>query len=195
MINTAKNNDLNFLPIAGMMPNDSNIEFVGVRNSKTVLWIQHGSTHYFKDLPDKQFFLLLKRYLSDKNAVEFLSKITSDKCRQVELYTYYTYGDVDGTADIIDGELSPSENFRDKNDCPSLLWNTKQMTIGDYVLSSRQLFIIDCIRKDLPNKAIADLLGITLSTFDFHMKKLYDAIGVQTKPALLAKAFENKVIR
>lgn len=196
MINVNKTTDFNKTPqIAGVMPGDSSIEFVGIRKTKQVLWLQNGSNHYFKDLPERYYALLETAYLNDEKAVQFISELTNDLQRQVELYTYYCYGEVDGTADIKNGELSPSENFRDQENCPSLLWNSKHITIDDHVLTPRQLIIVDAIGNDLPDKAIADLLGISQTTLDFHKKKLYEAIGVQTKIALLKKAFQEKVIQ
>ena len=195
MINSIKTNNFNqTMPIAGVLPSDSNIEFVGIRSTKEVLWLQHGCNHYFKDLPQTHFKLLKSAYLKDTKAVLFLSSITDSIERQVELYTYYMYGEVDGTADIMDGKLSDSENFRDNQNCPSLLWNSKNINIGKHVLTDRQVFIIDCIAQDLPDKAIADLMGITPSTLDSHKSKLYKSVGVQTKAALIVTAFNHRII-
>jgi DNA-binding CsgD family transcriptional regulator len=195
MINEHKNTEITPLPImAGVMPNDGNIEFIGIRETKEVLWMCHGSSRRFPDLPQTIFNLLVKAYRNDENAVRFLSGINVNEFRKIELYTYYMYGAVDSTPDICNGVLAAAENFRDKKECPSLLWNGKDITIGTHVLSSRQLIIVDAIREDLPNKAISSLLGITLSTLDFHIRNLYQAVGVQTKSALLAKAFQNQII-
>lgn len=195
MINS--NKSTNFTPsaqIAGVMPGDSNIEFVGIRESKEVLWLQNGSNHYFKDLPWEYYKELKSAYKADEKAVEYLSNVTPDINRQVELYTYYMYGEVDSSPDINNGKLSPSENFRDQSDCPSLLWNSKSITIGDHVLTPRQILIIDLIATDLPDKAIADALGITTTTLDFHKTNLFRAVGVSTKVALMKVAMQHKII-
>ena len=56
MINSSKITTFNDVPqIAGVMPGDNNVEFVGVRKTKQVLWIQNGSTRYFADLPVRLF--------------------------------------------------------------------------------------------------------------------------------------------
>ncbi|WP_340074492.1 response regulator transcription factor [Leptobacterium sp. I13] len=194
MINTSKITTFNKHPqIAGVMPNDSNIEFVGVRKTKHVLWLQNGSNHYFTDLPARYYELLKEAYLKDHKAVEFLSGVTDDQHRQVELYTYYMYGELDATPDIMNDKLSPSENFRDKRDCPSLLWNSKNIRIGNYSLTPRQLVIIDLIG-DLPDKAIAAALGVSHKTLDFHKANLFRAVGVHTKTGLLRLAIRHKII-
>jgi len=195
MINSSKTTTLSHYPqIAGLLPSDSNIEFIGIRETKQVLWMQHGNNHHFVDLPIHYFNLLKEAYTNDINAVKFLTKIADKLNRQIELFTYYMYGDVDSTPDINNGVLSESENFRDSQKCPSLLWNSKNLTIGDHILTERQLLIIDLISEDLPDKAIAATLEISAKTLDFHKTKLYKAVGVNTKTALLALAFKNKII-
>lgn len=188
----------NFSPnpkIAGLMPYDSNIEFVGIRKTKQVLWLQNGSNHYFSDLPVEHYNLLKTSYLKDHKARRFLEAVSDHLPRQVELYTYYMYGEVDGTPDISNGKLSESENFRDTRNCPSLLWNSKNINIGSHVLTSKQLVIIDfMLIQDLPDKAIASALGISHKTLDFHKHKLYKAVGVSTKMELLKLSMKYKIV-
>lgn len=195
MINTSKTTTFNKTPqIAGMLPGDSNIEFGGIRETKQVLWLQNGTNHYFNDLPMVYFNMLKSAYLKDHKAVRFLESVTDSLRRQVELYTYYRYGDLDSTPDIMNGQLMPSENFRDKRNCPSLLWASKNINIGNHVLTPRQLVIIDLVGNDLPDKAIADAIGISHKTLDFHKSNLYKALGVTTKTALLKLAIQHKII-
>lgn len=195
MINVSKSTNLSAIQqIAGALPSDNNVEFIGVRNSQEVLWLQNGTHRYFADLPVQHFTLLKKAYLKDHKAVDFLSKVTEDINRQIELYTYYLYGGVDSTPDISNGKLAPSENFRDTPNCPSLLWDSKSINIDTHELTPRQIVIVDLISKDLPNKAIAAALKISHKTLDFHLAKLFRAIGVSTKLALLAMCFQNQVV-
>lgn len=193
------NNEItNFSPypqIAGVMPNDSSIEFIGIRKTKQVLWMQNGSNHYFTDLPIEHYTLLRNAYLKDHKAVRFLSGVTDHINQQVELYTYYMYGEVDATPDITNGKLSASENFRDIRNCPSLLWNSKNINIGSHILTPRQLIIIDCILlQNLPDKAIASVLGISHKTLDFHKSNFFKAIGVTNKMELQKVALKHKII-
>lgn len=195
MINTAKiTNNFSANPIAGLLPNDNAIEFMGIRETKKVLWFQNGCAHYFNELPSAEYNLLKKAYLEDEKAFIFLYKITPILFEQVELFTYYNYGALDGTPDILNGELSPSENFRDKENCPSLLWCSKKLTIGDHVLIPRQITMIDCMSKGIPDKTIADVLNIAHSTLDNHKKTLFSALNIQSKSELLQLAFLNKII-
>ncbi|WP_299012030.1 LuxR C-terminal-related transcriptional regulator [uncultured Polaribacter sp.] len=187
----------NFSPnpkIAGLMPYDSNIEFVGIRKTKQVLWLQNGSNHYFSDLPVEHYNLLKTSYLKDHKARRFLEAVSDHLPRQVELYTYYMYGEVDSTPDISNGKLAPSENFRDTRNCPSLLWNSKNINIGNHILTPRQLVIVDLIGNNLPDKAIASVLGVSHKTLDFHKSNLFKAVGVSTKMELLKLSIQHKII-
>ena len=196
MINNDKTTNFSPIPqIAGLMPNDSTIEFIGNRRTKQVMWMQNGCNHYFTDIPLEYFLLLKKAYLRDPKAVWFLSSVTPHLNQQVELYTYYLYGEIDSTPDIKNGKLSASENFRHSRNCPSLLWNSKNINIRSHILTPRQLIIIDSILiQNLPDKAIAAVLGISITTLDFHKAKLLKAVGVTNKMELQKLALKYKVI-
>jgi DNA-binding CsgD family transcriptional regulator len=180
--------------IAGLFPSDNSIEFVGNRSNKTTMWLQNGSIHYFADLPADAYELVKNAYLKSHKAKSFLQEVSDHLPRQVELYAYYMWGDLDSTPDIKDGKLSASENFRDVRNCPSLLWNSKNINIGDHILTPRQLVIVDLIGSNLPDKAIADALGITQKTLDFHKAKLFKAVGVTTKMDLLKLSIKYKIV-
>ena len=196
MINNDKTTNFSAIPqAAGLMPNDSTIEFIGNRRTKQVMWMQNGCNHYFTDIPLEYFLLLKKAYLRDPKAVWFLSSVTPHLNQQVELYTYYLYGEIDSTPDIKNGKLSASENFRHSRNCPSLLWNSKNINIRSHILTPRQLIIIDSILiQNLPDKAIAAVLGISITTLDFHKAKLLKAVGVTNKMELQKLALKYKVI-
>lgn len=195
MINTDKTTtNKPLLDIAGLHPADNGIEFQGIRGNKKVLWMQHGNNHHFTDLPEAKFNLLKEQFLSDRAAYDFISKIHSDIKQQVELYTYYMYGDLDGTPDIKDGVLAPAENFRDTQDCPSLLWHNKNITIDGYVLNPAQILIIDNMLKGYPDKYIVAELGISHSYFDGIKGKLLKSTNCSCSKELIIKAINQKVM-
>lgn len=179
---------------AGLMPNDSNIEFIGLTKTKQVLWLQNGSNHYFCDLPTQHLQLIKEEYLKWPKAVAFLSEITNSFPRQLELFTYYMFGALDTKPDIANGQLSLSENFRDTRNCPSLLWNCKNITIDGYVLSQRELLITDMFFDDIPDKAIARLLNLSESYLNDIKNIMYRNTGVQTKVAYMKKAIQQQVV-
>ncbi|MFV9552053.1 response regulator transcription factor [Algibacter sp. PT7-4] len=195
MINKSKINNSNpKLPIAGVLPSDNNVEFIGVRTTKQVIWMQNGCSHYFSDLPLKYFNLLKRAYLKDHKAQRFLSRVTDHLPRQIELFTYYMYGELDATPDISNNVLQPSENFRHKTNCPSLLWSTKTINIGKHILTPRQIVIIDLMAKGLADKQIACVLGIAHKTLDNHKQKLFKDLGVTSKYDVLKLSFQYKIV-
>lgn len=180
--------------VAGFFPNDSRVEFIGSKTTKTVYFIQNGKTKHFSELDYENLKLLKHLYADSPKAQKYLSDITEDRMRQLELFTYYMYGQLDGTADIDNGVLSESENFREKRDCPSLKWNAKHITIDGYELTSRELLITDLFHEDLKDEAIAMTLGIAHSTLDGIKRQLFKKVNVQTKTAYMLKAAKNFVI-
>jgi len=183
---------------AGVAPNDHNIEFIGVVDTKTVLWRQRGHTNTFKNISPETYEALKELFLTDQEAVAFLPTLhpefAHDVNRLVEIYTYYMYGQVDSKPDVIEGKLQPCENFRESIDCPSLKFTNKFIDIDGAKLSPRDIQIIDDIANNLPDKMIAHKLGIHLSTYDFHKRNLFKKIGATTKLQVLKKAILNQVL-
>lgn len=179
--------------IAGIHPADNGIEFQGIRETKKVLWLQNGSNHYFSDLPTLYFNLLKAAYLNDKKAYQYISTIHKSIIDQVELYTYYMYGGVDGTPDIYEGKLSEPENYRHSKNCRSLGWN-KEITIDNYNLSPREIEIIDMMMQNLPDKATAENIGLSHSYFDEVKRKLLRNTNCTSSKELIIKGVQQNVI-
>jgi DNA-binding CsgD family transcriptional regulator len=182
---------------AGLMANDHNIEFVGNTQDKTVIWMQRGNSHPFKNLPSNIYKSLEELFLTDHQAVKFLCSnygtIAHDLKRLTELYTYYMYGQLDSTPDVIQGQLQSPENFREQNNCPSLQFSNKYIDINGVHLSPRDIIIIDDMIEGSPDKLIAHNLGIAHSTFDFHKRNLFKKLNIQSKTQLIIQCFKNKV--
>ncbi|WP_435263396.1 helix-turn-helix transcriptional regulator [Tenacibaculum sp. nBUS_03] len=194
-VNKSTKNEAQQQIVAGFLPSDSNIEFAGIKNTKEVVYIQNGKTHQFSDLPLKYVAQLKAKYNSDKPAQEFLSKVTSLPSKQLELYTYYLYGAIDTTPDILDGVLQEPENFRDSDNCPSMIFKHKVFKIQDYILTPREILITDFFKKDLTDKRIADSLNISHSYLDYLKRELFKKCGVTNKTAFVLKAQKYGVIQ
>ena len=179
--------------VAGVMPWDDNIEFVGVAETQEVIWLRYGNTHYFKDLPDAIYRQLEEKYLNDRPAVQYISGITDDLQRQVELYTFFLYGDIDTIPDWSDGVLGESENIHFGSDCPSIDFEEKNITINGENISRKELRIIEMMRNEMTDEAIASELGIHLQTFYYHKKKLFKKAGVMTRSGLMVELQKNRL--
>ena len=177
--------------IYGLHPSEDGIEFIGILETQEVLWIRNGVANYFKDLPKWAYQICQHKYLSNKKAVQQLTELDFSPERQVELFIYHSYGALDATPDIKDGELQPSENFRHSKNCPSLEW--KDITIDGTPLTRREIRMIDLMLEDKPDKAIAADFGITQSTLNFHKKNLYKKANVPSKTGLIIKAINQNI--
>lgn len=194
MINMNKSTEkTNTAQIAGLLPGDSNIEFIGLKETKQVIWLQHGRTLEWAHLPKWIYNVCKKQYLQDKNAVEFLQKAETSVNRQVELYIYHLYGGMDAMPDVLNGKLTICENFRDEKNTPSLNWSSKRITLNGTVLTLRDLKIIDLVIQDEPDKAMAAEFNIAQSTFDFHKRNLFKRANVKTKAALIVAVFTHQI--
>jgi len=194
MINNCKTTEkTNTAQIAGLLPGDSNIEFIGLKETKQVIWLQHGRTLEWNYLPKWVYAICKKQYLQDKKAVKFLQKAKTSVNRQVELYIYHLYGGMDAAPDILKGHLTISENFRDEKNTPALLWDSKRITLNGEVLTLRDLIIIDLILEDEPDKAIASEMKITQPTLDFHKRNLYKRTHVNGKTSLIIALLKQHV--
>ena len=177
---------------AGINQNNC-IEFFGDRKTKTVKYLKNGHVYSFNEISPKDFTILSNAY-QENSAKNILSRLRIKYVRQVELFTYYMWGLLDNTPDIINGKLQPSENFRHKAKCISLQFTGKQITINGVGLNERDLQIIDLIAADLPDKAIADQLNIAIPTLSFHKKNLLTKTGTFSKTGLLYVSMKENVV-
>lgn len=185
--------------IADLFQKNSNIEFLGVPQTLTVLWYQHGETHEFNDLDPHTFAILANAYGQDRAARAILSRKTEHGKRisferQVELYTYFMYGGWDDRPDILDGQLQQCENYRHTRECISLKFDKKQIRLSGSPLKPREIQMLDLIEDDLKDEVIAREMHIAKSTYDQHARELRDKAGVHSKTALAIKASRQGII-
>ena len=188
--------------IAGLVPGSKDIEFYGIPETKEVRWLQNGQDHAFKDLSPRHYMMLLNAYMCDASARRLLERIIDtsgrevrlDVTRQVMLYTYYCYGDLDSQPDIKDGVLQPAENYRHERDCISLQFDSKEITINGIPLKNREIRMIDSFSQEDKDEIVAIELGIVRNTLNQHKKTLFQKAGVFTKIGLMVKVFEERIL-
>ena len=188
-------NELPQYLVAGLnLRNPDDVEFFGIKKSKTVQFLRAGQVHYFGQLPPKYYVLLLNKFYQDRPAIEYFSQFELKTTRKVELYTYYLYGSLDHKADIIAGVLQPSENFRDSAFCPSLHFNGKDITIDGQRLTLRDLTIIDMSARGCTDYEIADALKIAIPSLNSYKSKLFFKTGTSCKLDLVSKSYQNQIL-
>lgn len=169
------------------------VEFFALRDKKKVKFIQNGRIREFGHLSGNPLKLVIDDYNQNKPAQNILRNIYPDVGykRLIELYVYYCYGSLDQTPDILNGQLSRKENFRESTDCIGL--NFKSLRIDGQELRKREVIMIDGFFKDKCDKQVADELNIAVPTFDQHKRKLLQKAGVMTKTALMIKAAQQNL--
>ncbi|RXG32015.1 hypothetical protein [Leeuwenhoekiella marinoflava] len=188
--------------IAGLVPGSEDIEFYGIPETKEVRWLQNGQDHAFEDLSPRHYMMLLNAYMCDASARRLLERITDrngrhvklDVTRQVMLYTYYCYGDLDNQPDIKNGKLQPAENYRHERECISLQFDSKEITINGIPLKNREIRMIDSFSQEDKDEIVAIELGIKRQTLNKHKKELFGKSGVSTKIGLMVKVFEERIL-
>lgn len=195
MITENKSKKNQSVKIAGLLPKDDRIEFAGIHETKEVLWMRNGNVHRWEDLPNDLYGEIWKVYHKDKGARAELQQPGVSLDRQIELYIYYMYGDIDSTPDMVNGKLQPSENFRCTENCISLGFDNKTIDIDGVELTAREIKIVDMIKADMPDKAIAAELpnrngkkGISIPTYNIHKRNLFHKIRAKSRVETVVKS-------
>lgn len=85
-------------------------------------------------------------------------------------------------------KLVENENERMRKKLSNLMndtqQNEKKITLSDYNFSERQLDIIDLVKKGLTNKEIANQLYISENTVKYHLKIIYNTLGIESRNSL-----------
>jgi DNA-binding CsgD family transcriptional regulator len=195
MINSSKITQNQAIPqTPGLFPSDDRIEFYGNRTTKDVFYFQNGQTHHFTNLPSEVYQAIKDVYLKDAPAMAFLSTIHSELTDQIKMFTYFVWGGLDDTPDWENGKLSESENFLDSDDCPSLLWQSKAITIDRYILKPRDRVMIKLMAEGHLDFVIAEMIDVSVSHYDKLKRDLFNYTNTNNKTSLVLKAKEQKVI-
>lgn len=183
--------------IAGICQEDSSIEFFGIKKTRKVKFMTNGKTYNFNELKGKPAAAIAAAFSRNEPAKLFFARYKENgkpvnHARKLELFVFFNYGGLDHQADYKDGRLQTVENYRTTEYCPSLCF--KSLRIDGQELTSREIMMLDCYAKDYTNTRTAGLLGITLSTFDYHNRNLLIKANVITKTALMIKAAKQGLL-
>ena len=187
--------------IAGLLQNDSNIEFFGLPETMEVEFMQNGRSHSFKDLDKETFRHLANAQNSNKEYQAYIDDYEMKVGarlpygRKVEIYTYFMYGGCDTKPDVLAGKLQEPENYRHASECPSL--NFKTIKLNGSPLKIREVKMLDlmCDVEDFTDEVIAGELNITRSTLNIHKKTMFNKTGTKTKAGLIMAAVRQKIPR
>lgn len=180
---------------AGLM--DDNFEFFQWRGVLMVL--SGGRVRAFERLPARDPVVLkVKQDMAGHPAAMAALDdmgITGRLDRMVR-YIRCRYGNLDGNPDItVDG--STSDEYWDcglRGNCKyeGTLCGKVKAPGGDF--TSRELQVIQLLSRDLPNKLIADDMGVSTITVNTHIQNINHKIGSHSKYGIVAYAARNNLI-
>jgi DNA-binding CsgD family transcriptional regulator len=179
---------------AGLLIGDKRTEMFGCRETKKVYALSDGKTIPFNELNRYKRALIFEKLLSDEKAFEDLKNLSQDEA--IENFAFCVYGAADHEPDFDEeGNLQSADNFICSNNCKCLKWKSKEITVDGKKLTPKQIEIIQLLASDMPDKQIADALGICESTLDTHKKQMFIKFEVTSKAGLIIKATQQKIIQ
>jgi DNA-binding CsgD family transcriptional regulator len=178
---------------AGLQP-DNSIEFF-VMNGEPVLLL-NGKMYVWDEFPQEILEKLSNELTHDYRALKGLYILgIADPKEQLKQYTFCHFGDFDKVPDI-DSSDSVRPEYWDCGRRPcladGLLCHLPPVVNGS--LTPHDASVIRMIAKDLPNKVIADRMGVTLHTMNREVKNIARKINCFTKAGIAAFAGQHNII-
>ncbi|RZJ71104.1 LuxR C-terminal-related transcriptional regulator [Flavobacterium sp.] len=179
---------------AGILSGDKSTELFACRETKRVFGISEGKTIAFADIcPDKRT-QLFERLLSDPIAMMDLGGLSPEK--RLEKYAFCVFGALDHDPDFCkSGKLKDGDNFLCSGSCACLEWKSKSIKLDGNILKAWQVRMIQYIAVGYPDKEIAGLMEISISTLNTHKAQLFALANVTSSRALILRATEQKIIQ
>lgn len=179
---------------AGIM--DPDMEFFELNGD--VSFLQDGKKHYFSELDFDTLILMredLEKYPKAIMAMEELN--ITDPIGQLKRWALCRFGNFDNRADITEDGVIIHEyvNCSSRGRCKYEGILCMQKYPAEYGnLTPREIEVIKMVIQDLPDKIIADRLGISVHTMAVHRTNIERKIGCSTKVGITAFAYQNNLI-
>lgn len=139
-------------------------------------------------MEDLQNSVLAQKALYDMNILEPMERLKK--------YLSCRYGDFNMVPDFTP-EGANEGDFYDCGQRGNCKWEGKlcsRMKAPNGILTRREIEIIRLIAEDLPDKQIAEILGIEITTMATHRKHIEEKLGVFTKVGIAAWALKNNIV-
>lgn len=164
---------------------------------KGKLLVHHnGTTKSFETMSSKLRDFLFDVLARDPDANLCLDCMDlSDPVERLRQFVLCRFSSFDLVADITEGgHMNPEFTLCDKRGkcpyegtlCRSLAEKCK--------LSSREIEVVRFINQDLPNKMIAEEMGISVNTVSTHVQSIQAKTGVHSKYGILSWAYKYGII-
>jgi DNA-binding CsgD family transcriptional regulator len=174
---------------------DPQIEFF-VKNGE-VFFLQNGFTHPFIDIDLLTLDLVRSELDNQPKAIQALHELgIIDPVEQLEKYIYCNFGGFDGKADITNNGISRHEYwdccYKDFCKHEGKLCHMPEGING--ILTKKETEITKLIAKDLADKEIASILGISIHTVAIHRIHIEKKVGAHSKVGIATFAQDKNII-
>lgn len=159
--------------------------------------IRRGSTQDFADAPYSYHLLIEEQIEKEPETKAALEKWHPDsKLKQRVQFASCRYGGLDYTPDIIgfklqDGDMCDCPN---RDSCPFEGLICKPPKYHGKEISFAEVKLLRLLASSDTNEVIAEKLGTPFGTFHQIKKKLYEKLGIQTKPEATVICHELNLI-
>lgn len=178
---------------------DEGIEIFWDAEKDTLRAIYAGEIWPFNKLP-KNILQTLESFMElDEEAMRIMD-VAGVWRTEDRLWTYFKcgYGQINQEADVsLDEGLSQPEYWScacNGHCCLKSYFKKNRGGAQGIELTTRQLEVLKAISEFLPDKAVADQLGISIDTLNKHKGQLLAKTGFQTKMELVVWAHQNSLL-
>lgn len=174
---------------------DQNIELF--KTADAVLGIHNGTVKPLFEMPLAFLDILKKEMRSHYSIVETL-KLAGYKTEksQLEKFAECRFGGFDLNADFKDGVLAESEyhecGFRGNCDMEGIVCNF--FKVNGQIITPFEMQMIKHLATDDKLTLIAQNLKVSINTFETKKQRLFEKLGVMSRPRLVAYAFELQIL-
>ena len=174
---------------------DANFEFF--EKDGEVFYLNNGSTHPFSDLPTRYYDILYADLMEHPKAYMAMDLQGFESgIAKLKQWAICNFGDFDLKADLTEEGVIIREHVHCSQRgackfegiiCPPLM-------VLNGTLTNREVQIIKLVARDLLDKQIADMLGISVATMAVHRTHIEQKIGCHSKAGITAFAYQNNIL-
>lgn len=174
---------------------DRNIEFFQVEGK--IKYLQAGEIHDFDNLTIDELALIREDMETRPSIIDSLEQMgIFVPIQQIKQFIICNYGGFDQRADL----TSEGINYKEYWDCGHRGKCQFEGRLCSFVkapngyLTRREIEVIKLIGEDLPDKLIADRMGISIDTIHTHRANIEHKIGAHSKVGIALFAKDNNII-
>lgn len=174
---------------------DANFEFF--ESNEELFFLHKGKTQKFNQL-HTEFLDILRFDLEEHpKALKAMNEIgIINPIAQVKQWALCNFGDFDLKADLTSEGVTIHEHVHcsKRGTCKFEGLICQPVLTDNGTLTPREIQIIKLIVKDMLDKQIADMLGISTATVQVHISHIETKIGCHSKAGITAFAFQNNIV-